>query len=74
MFNIRTRFDSRTYGGLIPGSSVPIYQAFPRNPEKGGIYNRLLTFMIDLAHRGEIMIELPKFMDMFRDVETMTYE
>lgn len=57
VYNIRTVYNYRqTYTGTLPGTQIPVHQPFMRNPEKGGIYDRLLLSMIEKAHRGEIMI------------------
>ena len=58
VFSIRTVYDPRhTYDQPLPDTEIPKHQPFPRNPEKGGIYDRMLMWMIEYAHVGSIMID-----------------
>jgi len=45
-----------------------------RNPEKGGIYDRLLLNMIDKAHIGEIMINFSCLIDEIKESESLAFE
>lgn len=75
VFSIRTVYDPRhTYDQPLPDLDIPKHQPFPRNPEKGGIYDSILMWMIEFAHAGDIMIDFQILIDKIKLQEGLSFD